>query len=46
LSYLEDPTPGIDGMAEVAREAPMPLATMCVVSFANVPPAVREDAVR
>ena len=41
LEYLEDPTPGIDGMAEVARQAPMPLATnMCVVAFDHLPPAV------
>jgi glucarate dehydratase len=47
LEYLEDPTPDIDGMAEVAREAPMPLATnMCVVSFAHLPPAIRQDAVQ
>jgi glucarate dehydratase len=47
LEYLEDPTPGIDGMAEVAAKAPMPLATnMCVVSFAHVPPAVRQNAVQ
>jgi len=47
LEYLEDPTPGIDGMAEVARKAPMPLATnMCVVAFAHVPLAVRENAVQ
>jgi glucarate dehydratase len=47
LEYLEDPTPGIDGMAEVARKAPMPLATnMCVVAFAHVPPAVRRSAVQ
>jgi glucarate dehydratase len=47
LEYLEDPTPGIDGMAQVARQAPMPLATnMCVVSFAHVAPAVRENAVQ
>jgi glucarate dehydratase len=47
LEYLEDPTPGIAGMAEVAREAPMPLATnMCVVAFAHLAPAVRADAVR
>jgi glucarate dehydratase len=46
LEYLEDPTPGIDGMAEVARQAPMPLATnMCVVSFADVAPAFRAGAV-
>jgi glucarate dehydratase len=47
LEYLEDPTPGIDGMAEVARKAPMPLATnMCVVAFDHVPPAIRADAVQ
>ena len=46
LEYLEDPTPGIDGMAEVARHATMPLATnMCVVRFADVAPAFRKDAV-
>ncbi|GAA3733246.1 glucarate dehydratase family protein [Plantactinospora mayteni] len=46
LEYLEDPTPGIAGMAEVARQVPMPLATnMCVVAFDDVPPAVRADAV-
>ena len=47
LEYLEDPTPGIPGMAAVAREAPMPLATnMCVVAFPHLPPAVRENAVQ
>jgi glucarate dehydratase len=47
LEYLEDPTPGIDGMAAVAGKAPMPLATnMCVVAFAHVPPAVRANAVQ
>jgi glucarate dehydratase len=47
LEYLEDPTPGIDGMASVAREAPMPLATnMCVVAFGHLPPAIRADAVQ
>jgi len=46
LEYLEDPTPTITGMAAVAREAPMPLATnMCVVSFADVPPAFEQRAV-
>ncbi|MFC7615741.1 glucarate dehydratase family protein [Actinokineospora soli] len=46
LEYLEDPTPDIPGMAEVAREAPMPLATnMCVVSFDHLKPAVLADAV-
>ncbi|WP_151772594.1 glucarate dehydratase family protein [Streptomyces abyssomicinicus] len=47
LEYLEDPTPGQDGMAAVAREASMPLATnMCVVSFEEVAPAVSRDAVQ
>jgi glucarate dehydratase len=47
LEYLEDPTPGIEGMARVARDAPMPLATnMCVVAFDQVPPAIRENAVQ
>jgi glucarate dehydratase len=47
LEYLEDPTPGIDGMAQVARHAPMPLATnMCVVAFSDVPEAIRKDAVQ
>jgi glucarate dehydratase len=46
LEYLEDPTAGITGMARVAREAPMPLATnMCVVAFDQLRPAVEEDAV-
>ena len=47
LEYLEDPTPGIEGMARVARLAPMPLATnMCVVAFAHLPPAIRAGAVQ
>jgi glucarate dehydratase len=46
LEYLEDPVPGIAAMAEVARAVPMPLATnMCVVSFDQVPEAIREEAV-
>ncbi|HEX4831212.1 MAG TPA: glucarate dehydratase family protein [Trebonia sp.] len=47
LEYLEDPTPGIEGMAEVARQASMPLATnMCVVAFRHLEPAIRADAVQ
>jgi glucarate dehydratase len=47
LEYLEDPTGGLAGMAEVAALAPMPLATnMCVVAFADLPEAVRRDSVR
>ncbi|MEC3978702.1 glucarate dehydratase family protein [Amycolatopsis sp. H20-H5] len=46
LEYLEDPTPGIEGMAKVAERANMPLATnMCVVRFADVAPAFRANAV-
>lgn len=46
LEYLEDPTPTIAGMAEVAAKAPMPLATnMCVIEFADVPEAFARQAV-
>jgi glucarate dehydratase len=47
LEYLEDPTPGIPGMAEVAARTELPLATnMCVTSFADIPESVRLDAVQ
>ncbi|MFJ7628431.1 glucarate dehydratase family protein [Streptomyces sp. NPDC097595] len=47
LEYLEDPTPGLDGMARVAREASMPLATnMCVVAFDELAPSVARDSVQ
>ena len=46
LEYLEDPTPTIPGMAQVAARARMPLATnMCVVSFADIPEALALGAV-
>ncbi|WP_042374828.1 glucarate dehydratase family protein [Streptacidiphilus neutrinimicus] len=46
LEYLEDPTAGIPGMAEVAARVPMPLATnMCVVGFDEVAAAVRAGSV-
>ncbi|MFG2044826.1 enolase C-terminal domain-like protein [Dactylosporangium sp. NPDC048998] len=46
LEYLEDPTPGIAGMAAVAADAPMPLATnMCVVRFDDIRPAFTQGAV-
>jgi glucarate dehydratase len=46
LEYLEDPTSGIAGMAQVAREVPIPLATnMCVVAFEQIAPAVAQHAV-
>jgi glucarate dehydratase len=47
LEYLEDPTPGRAGMAEVARVASMPLATnMCVVAFEDLPEAVTLGSVQ
>lgn len=47
VEYLEDPAPGIDGMAEVAKEAPMPLATnMAVVAFNHLPQSTRKNAVK
>jgi glucarate dehydratase len=46
LEYLEDPTPGIEGMAQVAERASMPLATnMCVVNFGDVEPGFRARAI-
>ncbi|NUW36912.1 glucarate dehydratase [Nonomuraea sp. SMC257] len=47
LQYLEDPAPDISGMAAVAREVSMPLATnMCVVTPEHLPPAIAQDAVQ
>ena len=47
LEYLEDPTPGIPGMAEVSAKTLLPLATnMCVTGFAEIPEAVRAGAVQ
>ncbi|WP_046468803.1 glucarate dehydratase family protein [Allosalinactinospora lopnorensis] len=46
LEYLEDPVPGIAGMAEVAPKVPMPLATnMCVVTHEHLPPAIAQRAI-
>ena len=46
VEYLEDPTPGLQGMADVAAEAKMPLATnMCVVAFDQLEPSVRQNSV-
>ncbi|WP_329094093.1 MULTISPECIES: glucarate dehydratase family protein [unclassified Streptosporangium] len=46
VDYLEDPTLGLAGMAEVAARVPMPLATnMCVVTFDHLPAAIRDGAV-
>lgn len=47
VEYLEDPTPGIEGMAQVAARTAVPLATnMCVIAFEHLPPAIAADAVQ
>ncbi|KAI0190603.1 enolase C-terminal domain-like protein [Astrocystis sublimbata] len=47
LEYLEDPAGEIEGMAAVAQEASMPLATnMAVVAFSHLPPSIRQNAVQ
>ncbi|MGW0484264.1 glucarate dehydratase family protein [Nonomuraea sp. NPDC003214] len=46
LQYLEDPTPDIPGMSEVAAQVSMPLATnMCVVTPEHLPPAIASRAI-
>ncbi|KAJ4187423.1 MR-MLE domain-containing protein [Fusarium falciforme] len=47
VEYLEDPAPEIEGMAAVAKESPMPLATnMAVVSFDHLVPSIQQNAVQ
>jgi glucarate dehydratase len=47
LEYLEDPTAGIPGMAEVAARTGLPLATnMCVTTFDDIPESVALGAVQ
>lgn len=47
VEYLEDPAPEIEGMAAVAKEASMPLATnMAVVAFSHLPPSIAQNAVQ
>ncbi|MEU9453234.1 glucarate dehydratase family protein [Streptomyces sp. NPDC048277] len=47
LEYLEDPTATIEGMAAVAKESPLPLATnMCVIAWEHLRPAVEQNAVQ
>ncbi len=46
LEYLEDPTPGHDGMAEVRRRCRVPLGTnMVVTRFSDVPVALKKESV-
>lgn len=47
IEYLEDPTAGIEGMAQVAAQTPIALSTnMCVTSFEHIPTAFRQNAVQ
>jgi glucarate dehydratase len=47
IEYLEDPADKLEGMAAVAKEASMPLATnMAVVAFVHLPPSVLQNAVQ
>jgi glucarate dehydratase len=47
LEYLEDPVATLEEMAEVARFAPMPLATnMVTVAFGHLPKTIRLNAVQ
>ncbi|UUZ61485.1 enolase C-terminal domain-like protein [Nocardioides sp. B-3] len=47
VEYLEDPTPGIEGMAVVSAGTDVPLATnMCVIAMGHLPPAIASDAVQ
>jgi glucarate dehydratase len=47
VEYLEDPTPGIEGMGRVSARTDVPLATnMCVIAFEHLPPAIAVDAVQ
>jgi len=46
LEYMEDPTQGLAGMAEVRKHVSTPLSTnMCLVAFEHFPEAVRLGSV-
>lgn len=46
LEYLEDPTQGLEGMAEVRRNVSVPLATNAVVTrWEHIRPAIEHQAV-
>jgi glucarate dehydratase len=47
LEYLEDPTPGLAGMGEVAARVEVPLATnMVITGFEHLPEALRLGSAR
>jgi glucarate dehydratase len=46
LEYLEDPTPELEGMAQVRNRSSMPLATnMCLVNYEQLAPGIRLGSV-
>jgi glucarate dehydratase len=46
LEYMEDPTWGMEGMAEVRKHVKVPLSTnMCVTAFSHFPDSIRLGAV-
>jgi glucarate dehydratase len=46
LEYLEDPVWGLDSMARLRRDVPIPFATnMCVVDFDSLPVGIRMGSV-
>jgi glucarate dehydratase len=46
LEYYEDPVRGQEAMAEVRRRTELPMSTnSCVVSFRDIPPAIRTQPV-
>jgi len=46
IEYLEDPVAHLEGMAQVRRDSPVPLATnMCVTGFADLAPGIRLGSV-
>lgn len=46
MEYLEDPTPGLDGMAAVRKQTKIPLATnMVVTKLEHVAPAIQKGSI-
>ncbi len=46
MEYYEDPTPGLDGMAEVRRQTKIPLATnMVVTKMEHIKPAIQKSSI-
>ncbi|MBV9482058.1 MAG: glucarate dehydratase, partial [Acidobacteria bacterium] len=46
MEYLEDPTPGLDGMAAVRKQTKLPLATnMVVTQMEHIKPAIQKGSI-